>query len=498
MHRDDPAVAALEEMKAAQDYAMNTQHLLTLSEAFWWKEVAPQIDEAVRQRVGPREYERYLADPERPAFLQALRTHEIGGRAIEHSLDAITDRTLDGARSIAAVLHGRLGKEPPPLRGKTGTWAERTPQSAPEHVAETQRMLDQRQAELGRELAERPPQWALQAWGVPPSERESAARRADWEKQASIVGAYREAAGITDPAQAIGPPPASQAQLREAFHSAVRALQLPDNEALLRAMGRGEHEVRIDRYRQAAAAAPPNVSAELASAERQHREQVAKAQAAREAGDKAAATSASILAEMHGRELAGLRVGDAARREWREATAQSEAEARDSARELRSRGLAERIPVTDAEVAEASAKPREFPVIDPADAARWKAEQTAQNQADRAAEAEKMARLIPVTDAEVAKYGADRPDLEVSPERDADEANIAEIRAELERVGKLIDRIPDRQAEQRAQREQEAMAEPGIRPVEAEPELEPSWQPGEAGARHEPSASAEADMEMEL
>ena len=66
------------------------------------------------------EFARYLTDPERPALLQALRAHEIGGRRIEDSLDAITGRTLDGARSIAAVLHGRLGKSRPRRGARRG------------------------------------------------------------------------------------------------------------------------------------------------------------------------------------------------------------------------------------------------------------------------------------------------------------------------------------------------------------------------------------------
>ena len=45
------------------------------------------------------------------------------------------------------------------------------------------------------------------------------------------------------------------------------------------------------------------------------------------------------------------------------------------------------------------------------------------------------------------------------------------------------------------------MAEPGIRPAQAEASLEASWQPGEAGSHPEPSAGAEAesaDFEMEM
>ena len=167
MHRDDPAGAALEQIKQAQEYVTNTRHLLELSEAFWRKDVVPQIDEAVRRRIGPREYDRYLKDPERPAFLQELRAHEIGGRRIEDSLDAITGRSFEGAHSIAAVLYGRLGKAWSPERGQTAAWTDRAPEWAPGQIRETQQMLDARQAELGRRLAVQPPRWALQAWGVP-------------------------------------------------------------------------------------------------------------------------------------------------------------------------------------------------------------------------------------------------------------------------------------------------------------------------------------------
>ena len=66
---------------------------------------------------------------------------------------------------------------------------------------------------------------------------------------AGIVGSYREAAGITDPAQAIGPVPSGQAHLAEAFRASVRALQLPDDAALLKAMGQGELEARGRRAR---------------------------------------------------------------------------------------------------------------------------------------------------------------------------------------------------------------------------------------------------------
>jgi hypothetical protein len=175
---------------------------------------------------------------------------------------------------------------------------------------------------------------------VPP--REPGALREDWERRAAIVESYREAAGITDPAQAIGPVPAGQAQLREAFHASVRALELPGDQALLRAMGRGQLEAQVRTYERAEALAPRDVSAELAAAGRRGKSDIARAQAAREAGRDTEADTAEILAGMTAGKLAALRVADAARREWAEAHAGEAAHARAAEAELRRRDQAER------------------------------------------------------------------------------------------------------------------------------------------------------------
>jgi len=540
LQQDDPERTALEEMQAAQDFATHTGHLLELSEAFWRLDVVPQIDEMIRQRIRPREYERYLADPERPALLQALREHEIGGRPIGDSLDAITGAPLDGLRSIAAGLHGRLGKEPAPARGETTGWAERAPQAAPEPVAEAARMLDARQAELGRQLAGQPPQWALQAWGVPP---EPGAVRDEWERRAGLVGAYREAAGITDPAQALGPVPSRQAQLREAFHASVVALELPDDQALLRAMGQGDLEAKVAAHDRAAAAAPPDVQAQIGERETAWQGAQARAHWARYDMDAAAAAEADAEAADAEADLARLAVADAARREWAEAHAEVADAARAAEGELQRRGLAARIPVTDAEWAEASAAERDTPPMDPelwarlkaeqtaeveaarearrmawaetpaagaehidpalrarweadraaereaaaqaraeaeqaaeasagprVDPARWeqaRAEQAAENEAARQARIEASARAMPVTEAEVEKYGAE------AAERTAEAARRAQA---------------DREAyELRPMAWQQAQAE-----AEAAMQADATWQPGTD------SRQADADMEAEL
>jgi len=122
----------------------------------------------------------------------------------------------------------------------------------------------------------------------------------------------------------------------------VVALELPGEQALLRAMGRGQLEAQVSAYERAEALAPRDVGAELAAADRRCKSDIARAQAAREAGRDAEADTAGILAGMTADELASLRVADAARREWAEAHAGKAAQARAAEAELRRRDQAER------------------------------------------------------------------------------------------------------------------------------------------------------------
>ena len=483
MHREDPEGTALEAMQAAQDFATHTGHLLEIYEAFWRLDVVPKIDEMVRQRVTPGEFARYMKDPERPAFHQVLRAHEIGGRPIPDLLDAITAQSFDGSRSIAATLHGRAGKEPAPSRGTTTGWAERAPGEATPAIETAGHMLDARQAALGERLAANPPAWAKAAWGMPPAE--AGALRADWERLAGTVESYREAAGITDPQQAIGPVPSGKAHLAEAFHASVRALRLPDEAALLRAMNQGQLEAVRHEYVRAEAVAPRDVQAEVGDREHSLEEARARVSDAQLGGNLAAAETAETEAAQHAEELARLSVADAARREWRESTVEQEAAAREATAELQRRGLAERISQADAGHSEPEGQPESHADF---------LERLHQIRLD--AEARKEAGTQAAAGEPEAQPQEAEADAQPEPEpaAAAAEANIAEIRAELERIGELIDQIPDREAERQAQRD-EIAAEPGIRPEpEAEPTLEPSWQPGDGGARPE----AEADMEPEL
>ena len=222
----------------------------------------------------------------------------------------------------------------------------------------------------------------------------------------------------------------------------------------------------------------------------------------------------------------GVRPGDGPRPDpetWAAEKA-AQAERRRAEREAEAARMGRIVPVTDAEVAAESATPRDYPAPDPAEVARWrqeqaeqaaqarerertiepepgagretphvgpdvwaaqKAAQTERVDAARKARVEASASLTPVTDAEVERYGRE-PDI--TPERDADEANLAEVRAELERVGELVDRMPDRAAERHAEMDQAGIDEPVVHEPQPEPSLEASWQPGDAQAQYEPAA----------
>ena len=431
MERDEPIGTATEAMRAAADFPVHTRHLYEIREAFWWKDVAPQIDDMVRQRIGDHDYQRYLSDPERPAFLQELRRHEIGGRPITDVLDSITAAPLDGARSVAAVLHGRAGKEPAPARGDTTTWAERTGHATPE-VRAVDTELDRRQAELGEQLAAEAPRWAVQAWGQPPAE--PGALLEDWKQRAAVVESYRELAGITDPAQAIGPAPARQAGMSEAFAASVRALQLPDDAAMVKAMGRGELEARVREYARAEAAAPADLSKEIRHSDGARDYTARQAEAARGAGNETLARSAAALADAIAAEGEQMRIAQAARDEWAEATA-PKAEAADAARaELGTRGTPRwDEPRPEAQAggvrADQAEEVREVQAVDPAQAERWRTAQAEladlireENRTlDRMPEAEREALPDSLGDwmeqrvAELAQADADRP--RPTPER---------------------------------------------------------------------------------
>ena len=208
--------------------------------------------------------------------------------------------------------------------------------------------MDNRVIELGTVAADKPPAWACRYLGVPP--REAGALRDDWISRVGQVAFYREAAGIDDPQQAVGPAPAGNPELRQMYLQSVSALEMVTEEAEVKAAPQRDLEARVRGYAREAAHAPANVAPELesaAQAEAATREQI---EAARLRNDQDLAWSAEALAGDLSARKEALSEVQAVRDEWAEATAQQQAQARLAAAELANRGVEPEIePVAEAE-----------------------------------------------------------------------------------------------------------------------------------------------------
>ena len=111
---------------------------------------------------------------------------------------------MDRARSITSVLHHRLQRLALPDLRHDATWAQRTPATAPPLARELAAALDDRARALGERLAASPEPWLARHLGVL-APGASPALRAEYTRRAGIAAAYREAAGITNPDQAVIP-----------------------------------------------------------------------------------------------------------------------------------------------------------------------------------------------------------------------------------------------------------------------------------------------------
>ena len=149
--------------------------------------------------------------------------------------------------------------------------------------------------------------------------------REDYARRAGTAAACREAAGITDPSIAIslsghkGSP-----ELETLRQDTIRALQIPDGEALIRAASHGELEAQVVRGQQAQAITPEPAhelrAVALAEAE-------AKIRAAGPDADESAKAEAASLAAILGSQRAELEAVQAEYERWSAETA----EARESA-----------------------------------------------------------------------------------------------------------------------------------------------------------------------
>ena len=338
MERDSRELSATEQIRASQEWASGTGHVLNLWAAAMREALNPAIDEELRGVLTQGEFARYEKEHQRPALLEAIRERVLAGSDVRSVIRDITLSPLDGARSVSAVLHGRLGTMVRP--DAPVSWTARTPESAGEVARATAEALDSRTAALGERQLAQPDPWVMRHLGPPPREPKpglQALLQADYARRAGVAAGYREVAGITDPHQVIrweghkGNP-----ELEAMRHDAISALQIRDEQADLAGMDRGQLEAKVVAGARARAAAPANVSAELrATAQTETDMRIMAGQAQANGEDPAFYDrAAEVLSGKRG----GLEARNAEYEAWSESTAGTRDLAGKAQKELERRG----------------------------------------------------------------------------------------------------------------------------------------------------------------
>jgi hypothetical protein len=162
---------------------------------------------------------------------------------------------------------------------------------------------------------------------------------ADYERRAGFTASYREAAGITNPNQAVSPEPHhGNPELENMRRHAIREMEMRDEAAMWAGMDRGQLETHTAAAQRAHAAAPPDVGSQLraaAHAEADAWQQAADAQAS---GDEAGANNAQQLAGLLGTERQALEARNAEHERWAESTRTVRENGDKAAAELNRRG----------------------------------------------------------------------------------------------------------------------------------------------------------------
>ena len=342
LDRDDADRSATEQIRQAQDWTGGTGHLLTLWSAAVRQSPHPQIDQQIKARLTEPEAWRYEREHSRQVLQQRLRAVQLAGHDISTIIGQITAAPMDGARSISSVLHGRLQQLQLPDLGHDVTWAQRTPKDAPAVADELAAGLDQRARALGERLAASPEPWLANQLGIL-APHASPLLREDYARRAGAASAYREAAGITDPEQAIAPGPhRGNPELDHMRQTTIRALEIRDETEIVRGMTHGELEAMILDGDRTLASAPPDVSRELrltAQAEADAWQQSANAEIRHDQTESAdAKTLARHMAAQHEQ----LKVANARYEKWAANTSERREAGGKARAELERREFAQR------------------------------------------------------------------------------------------------------------------------------------------------------------
>jgi hypothetical protein len=289
---------------------------------------------------------------------QLLRQTELAGHDPRQALtDVITARPLHGARQLTNVIHHRITQSVglDPASDRYTDWIPRLDQPDwHSYLRQLAADADTRRDQLGRDVADTRPQWALEALGPLPDDHHDRQR---WQQRAAVVAAHRELTGHTDQVTPIGASPKpGQAETYASWLAAWHALGRPEADRAEAEMSDGQLLVRIRGYERETTWAPPYVANELAgtrqAADRHRATASLRSAEAAAATDEAQrhqltreAADAAALAVTRDQRAEQLNEADEARALWYAHTATTRATAERAQAELAAR-RAER-PIDD-------------------------------------------------------------------------------------------------------------------------------------------------------
>ncbi|MGI5162720.1 MobF family relaxase [Microbispora sp. CA-102843] len=303
LETDEGERAATQVMRDEHLLATHTAHLEVLWTDATRDAARRLVDATLAEVLTPDQLARFTAESDegpRGTLYRLARAAELAGHdAAELVRSAVAARPLDGegadrAESIAKVLHYRIKRQlgtdaPAPVPAVS--YADRTPQADPAHPAaelldharQVAALMDDRRRELGTQVAEQPPAWAVAALGPVPADP---IERAEWEHRAGVVASYREAQGFRDEARPIGHCP-NTPEARATWNAAYDALGRPEDMRDVYAMNTGELGRIVHNFSRKEAHAPVPVADELravsqAEVEARTRMELARRQAAAE------------------------------------------------------------------------------------------------------------------------------------------------------------------------------------------------------------------------
>jgi conjugative relaxase-like TrwC/TraI family protein len=164
---DGTELTATETIRQAQEWPASTGHLASIWAAAMRDTVTETIDSKLTERLPASDYQRYLREPQRQALQHALTERNLNGEDLTTLIERTAAADLTGARSISAVLHGRLAWTKK-SQGKPSTWAQRTPENAPQLAHEAAKAIDDRIVALGLRCTEKPEPWLTSQLGAFP------------------------------------------------------------------------------------------------------------------------------------------------------------------------------------------------------------------------------------------------------------------------------------------------------------------------------------------